>query len=172
MDVVPVEIRSDTDDPVDLDDLVRLAESVMSQLRLHPDSEVSITFVPPEAMETLHVEWLNEPGPTDVLSFPMDELIIPEAGAEAMPGLLGDVVLCYPVARDQAQSAGHSTEHELHILLAHGILHLLGLDHVEADEEREMFALQQQLVATYERESGAGTDGVNGLKGVDGVGSP
>ena len=60
--------------------------------------------------------------------------------------MLGDVVLCPAVAADQASSAGHSTEAELHLLCTHGILHLLGYDHGDAEEEREMFELQARLV--------------------------
>ncbi|MBN9376297.1 MAG: rRNA maturation RNase YbeY, partial [Cellulomonas sp.] len=89
------------------------------------------------------------PGPTDVLSFPMDELRPGTDGEPSPPGLLGDVVLCPEVAAQQARAAGHSTVEELLLLTVHGILHLLGYDHAEPDEEKEMFALQRTLLLTF-----------------------
>lgn len=100
-------------------------------------------------MEALHVQWMDEPGPTDVLSFPMDEL---RPGTEETPtpaGLLGDIVLCPQVAETQARDAGHSTEDELLMLTTHGLLHLLGFDHAEPEEEREMFGLQRDLLIGF-----------------------
>ena len=92
---------------------------------------------------------MDEPGPTDVLSFPMDELRPGREGEPSPAGLLGDVVLCPEVAARQARDAGHSTEEELLLLTTHGILHLLGYDHAEPEEEKEMFALQRQLLLTF-----------------------
>jgi probable rRNA maturation factor len=90
---------------------------------------------------------MGEKGPTDVLAFPMDELDSgrpddPDPG----PALLGDVVLCPAVAVRQARAAGHSMDDELVLLATHGVLHLLGYDHMEPDEEKEMFGLQQKLI--------------------------
>ena len=90
---------------------------------------------------------MGEKGPTDVLAFPMDELDTarpddPDPG----PALLGDVVLCPAVAVRQARAAGHSMDDELVLLATHGVLHLLGYDHMEPDEEKEMFGLQQKLL--------------------------
>ncbi len=113
-------------------------------------AELSVVCVPPEAIAVLHEEYLDEPGPTDVMSFPMDELRPRRDGQPPVTGMLGDVVLCPAVAARQADAAGHDAGHELRILLAHGILHLLGFDHVEPDDEAAMFALQQSLVAQYE----------------------
>jgi probable rRNA maturation factor len=100
-------------------------------------------------MEQLHVQWMDEPGPTDVLSFPMDELRPGTDGEDSPAGLLGDVVLCPQVAAAQARQAGHSTAEELLLLTTHGILHLLGYDHAEPDEEKEMFGLQSQLLQAW-----------------------
>jgi probable rRNA maturation factor len=82
----------------------------------------------------------------------MDELRPGKDDEEPEPGLLGDVVLCPQVAAVQARRAGHSTADELHLLLTHGILHLLGYDHAEPDEEKEMFGLQRQLLASWREE--------------------
>jgi probable rRNA maturation factor len=100
-------------------------------------------------MEQLHVQWMDEPGPTDVLSFPMDELRPGTEDAPTPAGLLGDVVLCPQVAESQAVAAKHSTLEELLLLTTHGILHLLGFDHAEPDEEREMFGIQRDILVGF-----------------------
>ncbi len=145
-----VELLNETSAPVDEADLVALAGFVMGRLGMADDAELSVAFVDPDDMAVLHQEWLDEPGPTDVMSFPMDELLPGEPGGPPVTGVLGDVVLCYDVARQQAGAAGHSTEHELRILLTHGILHLLGYDHADPPDEARMFGLQQALVADFE----------------------
>jgi probable rRNA maturation factor len=103
------------------------------------------------AMADLHMRWMDLPGPTDVMSFPMDEL---EPGGrpdapEPGPAMLGDIVLCPEFAAEQAAAAGHSLGHELALLTIHGVLHLLGYDHAEPDEEKEMFALQRSLLEDW-----------------------
>jgi probable rRNA maturation factor len=113
-----------------------------------------VLLVDEPAMTELHVKWMDEPGPTDVLSFPMDELRPPVDDEVPEPGLLGDVVLCPTVAARQAVGAGHSPQDELHLLTTHGILHLLGYDHAEAAAEREMFGLQDEIVAAWRESTG------------------
>jgi probable rRNA maturation factor len=152
-----VEVLNETEDPLDEQRLLRLVRFVLDQMRIHPLAELSVLLVDEAAMERLHVQWMDEPGPTDVLAFPMDELRSASPEEEPEPGLLGDVVLCPSVAATQAARAGHPVEHEMHILLTHGILHLLGYDHAEPDEEREMFRLQEDLVARFARSPVAGT---------------
>jgi probable rRNA maturation factor len=147
---VSVEVNNESGVDVDETALVALARHVLDRLRIHPLAELSVVLVDEGSMEQLHVKWMDEPGPTDVLSFPMDELRPTKDDEEPEPGLLGDVVLCPAVARRQAKDAGHSTEDELQLLCTHGILHLLGYDHAEPEEEREMFALQRELLATWQ----------------------
>ena len=101
------------------------------------------------AMEQLHVQWMDEPGPTDVMAFPMDELRPGRDDVEPEAGLLGDIVLCPSVAEQQAAQAGHSTADELDLLCTHGILHLLGYDHAEPDDKTEMFGLQDDMLKTW-----------------------
>lgn len=115
-------------------------------MELHPDCELSVTFVDDAEMEELHIKWMDEPGTTDVLSFPMD---MPEGKDDAVT--LGDIVIDPIVAANQAQSAGHSTEHEIYILAAHGLLHILGYDHADRDEEKIMFDLQETIVKKWEK---------------------
>jgi probable rRNA maturation factor len=102
-----------------------------------------------KAMAELHLQWMDEPGPTDVLSFPMDELRPGLEGEDAAEGILGDIVLCPTVAKTQAEAAGHSLMDELTMLTVHGMLHLLGFDHAEPDEEREMFGLQAEILQSF-----------------------
>jgi len=92
---------------------------------------------------------MNEPGTTDVLSFPMDELRPGRPDAQTPAGLLGDIVICPQVAAAQADAAGHDTLTEITILLTHGMLHLFGFDHATPAEEAEMFGLQRDLVTSF-----------------------
>ncbi|MEX5295664.1 rRNA maturation RNase YbeY [Kocuria sp. CPCC 205268] len=135
-------------DAVDVELLGRLAGHVLERLHVHPDAELSIAVVDEDEMARLHLEWMDLPGPTDVLSFPMDELR-PGTAEEPAEGTLGDIVLCPPVARRQAEAAGHSVADELCLLTTHGILHLLGHDHAEPEERRTMFALQRDLLTDF-----------------------
>jgi probable rRNA maturation factor len=144
-----IEVNNETSYECDEHELVLLARFVLDELRVHPQAELSIVLVDEPAMERLHVQWMDLPGPTDVMSFPMDELRPGSDDREPEPGLLGDVVLCPSVAAQQAAQAGHTTEEELLLLTTHGILHLLGFDHAEPDEEKEMFDLQRRLLLTF-----------------------
>lgn len=146
-----LDVRDDSGEDLDTADLTGLAGFLLDALNMGPGAELSVTLVDESTMADLHVEWMGEPGPTDVLSFPMDEITEPAPGQPAAEGVLGDVVICPAVARRQAVVAGHEPEHEMRILLTHGVLHLLGLDHVTPDEERVMFQRQRELVADYER---------------------
>jgi len=129
---------------------------VMSSLRLHPECELSIKLVDEDTMARYHVEFLDVPGPTDVMSWPMDELR-PGADDDAEPplGHLGDVALCPAVAAAQGAKAGHGTWAELELLAVHGILHLLGYDHAEPAEKAEMWDVQHRLLEAW-RAAGAG----------------
>ena len=144
-----IEVANESGVEVDEAEFAALGRFVLDTLHVHPRSELSIMFVDTTVMTELHVQWMDEPGPTDVLSFPMDELRPGREGEETPPGTLGDVVLCPEVAAQQARTAGHSTEDELLLLTTHGILHLLGYDHVEPDEHKEMFDLQRQLLLRF-----------------------
>jgi probable rRNA maturation factor len=146
---VSIEVNNESGVEVDEAEFADLGRFVLDAMRVHPRSELSIILVDTTVMTELHVQWMDEPGPTDVLSFPMDELRPGRDGELSPPGTLGDVVLCPQVAADQAVAAGHSTAEELLLLTTHGILHLLGYDHAEPEEEKEMFALQRKLLLTF-----------------------
>ena len=144
-----IEIRNETTAVVDEREFVELSRFVFEAMHLHPATEMSIIFVDEEAMEKLHVQWLDLPGPTDVMSFPMDELTPGTPEPPAPEGLLGDVVLCPSVAAKQAAESGHSAAEEMLLLTVHSILHLLGYDHMEEDERTVMFDLQRKLLLTF-----------------------
>ncbi|ROS31039.1 rRNA maturation RNase YbeY [Cellulomonas sp. PhB150] len=144
-----IEVNNESGFAVDEAEFAALARYVLDEMHLHPQTDLSIMLVGTDVMTDLHVKWMDEPGPTDVLSFPMDELRPGRDGDTTPAGLLGDVVLCPEVAAGQAVAAGHSTVEELLLLTTHGILHLLGYDHAEPEEEKEMFALQRRLLLTF-----------------------
>src|SRR5919197_1093225 len=153
-DDLSIEVLNESGAEVDEAALVALARHVLDSMQVHPLAELSLLLVDKTAMTELHEKWMDEPGPTDVLAFPMDELRPAQPGAVGEevavdPSLLGDVVLCPEVARAQAKKAGHSVTDELHLLCTHGILHLLGYDHAEPEEHKEMFDLQAQLLTAW-----------------------
>ena len=116
------------------------------QLQLNPECEVNVSFVHDDYMTELHIKWMDEPGTTDVLSFPMD---LPETPGEAVT--LGDIVISPVVAAQQAAQQGHSIEHEIFILATHGLLHILGYDHADKAEEKVMFDLQEKIVRDWQK---------------------
>ncbi|MCQ1947083.1 MULTISPECIES: rRNA maturation RNase YbeY [unclassified Arthrobacter] len=145
-----IEVNNESSAPaVDEEELARLGRYLLDSLYVHPEADLSIILVDEDAIEKLHIEWMDLPGPTDVLSFPMDELRPGTAGRITPAGVLGDIVLCPQVAALQAADAGHSTGEELLLLTTHGVLHLLGYDHAEPEEEKEMFGLQRRLLSAY-----------------------
>jgi probable rRNA maturation factor len=144
-----IEVNNESGYEVDEAEFAALARFVLDQMHVHPQTELSILFVDTATMTDLHVKWMDEPGPTDVLSFPMDELRPGREGDVTPAGLLGDIVVCPEVAAEQAVKAGHSAAEEMLLLTTHGILHLLGYDHAEPEEEKEMFALQRTLLLTF-----------------------
>lgn len=144
-----IEVLDDSGREVDVQHLAALGRFVMDEMRVHPLAELCIKVVDEATMTTLNEMWMEKQGPTDVLSFPMDELRPGLANEEPDEGVLGDLVLCPDVAARQAEAAGHTTEAEIELLTVHGILHLLGYDHAEPDEHKEMFGLQAQLLEQW-----------------------
>ena len=151
-----IELNNESTESVDEVRVLALATFALDYMHLHPDTDLAIVFVDEPAMEVLHIQWMDEPGPTDVLSFPMDELRPGSEGQITPAGLLGDIVVCPQVAATQAEAAGHATINEILLLTTHGVLHLLGFDHAEPEEEKEMFSLQREILeAFYAAELGA-----------------
>ena len=149
--------------PVDAPSLVQLARKVLSAEGLKGDVELSMLFVDEPASADLNKRFLGEHGPTDVLAFPMDEHPVeggrsPDSGGTGpgvqnepteLPTMLGDVVVCPSVARRNAEAASRRYEDELALLVVHGILHLLGMDHVEPDEATAMQQRERELLGRF-----------------------
>ena len=125
-------------------EITSLLDYAISYMELNPECEISLSFVDVQEMEELHIKWMQEDGPTDVLSFPMD---MPESKGDVVT--LGDIVISPAVAAKQAASAGHSVEDEMYILATHGLLHILGYDHADPDEKKVMFSLQEKIVKEW-----------------------
>lgn len=144
-----IEISNESEIQIDTLRVQNLAIHARDFLKLHPIVDVGIIFVDEGPMTELHVKWMDEPGPTDVLSFPMDELRPGSEESLSPEGVLGDIVVCPQVALRQAEVAGHALINEVLMLVTHGMLHLVGFDHAEADEEREMFELQAKILKSF-----------------------
>jgi probable rRNA maturation factor len=140
-----IEIANNSGVACNEDEIVDVAAFALDKMGIHPDSDLGITLVDEDEITKLHVQWMNLPGPTDVLSFPMDEL--KPFSASDGPGIIGDIVICPQFAAKQA--VNHSTEDEISLLTVHGVLHLLGFDHVEEEEHKVMFGLQDKTLAEW-----------------------
>lgn len=144
-----IELNNESGLTVDTERLVALATFALEALRIHPQAELSILLVDTDTMSAYHEKFMGEPGPTDVLSFPMDELRAPEPDEEPPLGLLGDIVLCPEVTAAQAAGSSRTPEEEADYLLIHGLLHLLGHDHAEEAEKKVMFDLNDRIIAAW-----------------------
>ncbi|MFM8632617.1 MAG: rRNA maturation RNase YbeY [Candidatus Nanopelagicus sp.] len=124
--------------------IASVAKYSLVKMGIHPDSELGIRIVDENEMTNLHMKWMNLPGPTDVLSFPMDE-VKPNSSATG-PAIIGDIVLCPAFAqKNSKQLIGP----ELELLTVHGVLHLLGFDHEDIADEAKMFALQDEILKEW-----------------------
>lgn len=143
-----IEVTNTSGQLVPTAEMTSLMTHAMKALDLNPECDLNIAFVEDDYMTELHIKWMDEPGTTDVLSFPMD---MPEEPGEAVT--LGDIVISPVVAAAQALTQGHSTEHEIYILATHGLLHIIGYDHADKNEEKAMFDLQEKIVTDWEKRS-------------------
>ncbi len=147
-----VDVLDESGADTDVVALTQLCRFVMRRMRLHPATELTVRLVDADTMAVLNKQWMDKSGPTDVLSFPMDELTPGRDDAqEEESGYLGDIAICPQVAAQQAPAAGHSTSDEIQLLTVHGILHLLGYDHASPDEHQEMFGVQGRLLLEWQR---------------------
>ena len=144
-----IEITNESLEDVDTARVLKLASFARGELKLHELVELGVTFIDEGPMADLHIKWMDEPGPTDVLSFPMDELRPGSDMSNPSEGILGDIVVCPQVAIKQAIVANHETMNEILMLVTHGMLHLVGFDHAKPEEEAEMFSLQRKLLADF-----------------------
>ena len=138
-----IELSNESGVRVDEAGLISVAEYAMQHMGLNEDCDLAISIVDESRMSELHEEWMDLPGPTDVLSFPMDEM----KPHDINPGIVGDIVLCPQFAAAQAKNG---LESELALLTIHGVLHCLGYDHAESVEQKVMFELQESILAQWQ----------------------
>ena len=148
-----IDINNESGEQVDTQALVRLARYALGALRIHPQAELSILLVDEDTMAAYHRRFMDLEGPTDVMSFPMDELRVPDDEEEPPPGRLGAIVICPSFTDAQAGGNGRTNQEEMEYLLVHGLLHLLGHDHAEPEEKAVMFDLNDRVIAGW-REAG------------------
>ncbi len=144
-----IEVLNESGHELDVKRLAALGRFVMDRMRVHPLAELCIKAVDEPTIAELNEKWMEKQGPTDVLAFPMDELRPGLVNEDPEEGVLGDLVLCPEVAERQGITAGHGKQAELDLLTVHGILHLLGYDHAEPEEHKEMFGLQDELLQEW-----------------------
>lgn len=135
----------------DFDLVESLLNFAANKLEIEPDSEVSITFVSNERIQEINRDYRDKDQPTDVISFAMEELGEGEIEINGvnMPRVLGDIIISVSKAHEQANDYGHPFTRELGFLALHGFLHLLGYDHMTAEDEKEMFGLQKDILDDY-----------------------
>ncbi len=164
-----IEIANESGVTVDSDLLLAVARYALDEMGVNPLAELSVLLVDIGYMTELNHRWMGGDGPTDVLAFPMDESSVDHGPSESTggePALLGDIVLCPEVAAKQAEAGGHGADDELHLLTVHGVLHLLGYDHAEPDDEREMFTLQARLLGGWQASVGRTVVGAPAVPGA------
>jgi probable rRNA maturation factor len=156
-----------TDRDVDCRRWAALAEAVLVAEGIHADAELSVLFVDEATIAAHNERFLGHVGPTDVLSFPIEDDPVasgrvPDGGGngpgweppahDLVPTLLGDVVICPEVAWRNAPDHAGTYDDEIALLIVHGILHLLGMDHELADEAETMEAREQELLNIHFRD--------------------
>jgi probable rRNA maturation factor len=144
-----VEIENESGVEAPLESILGLADFALNKMHIDAAADIEILLVNEVVMEAYHLDWMQESGSTDVLSQPIDGLRPGKPSEKTPAGHLGMIVLCPQVATRQAAVAGHSELQEVLILIAHSILHLLGYDHAEKEDEIEMFYMQQEIFAEY-----------------------
>ncbi|WP_409327751.1 rRNA maturation RNase YbeY [Staphylococcus pseudoxylosus] len=128
-----------------IDELLTFAKK---QENIEEEAELSVTFVDKQEIQEINKMYRDKDKVTDVISFALEE-DEPEITGLDMPRVLGDIIICTDVAKDQADNYGHSFERELGFLALHGFLHLLGYDHMTEQDEKEMFGRQEQILNAY-----------------------
>lgn len=144
-----IDLNNESGMEADEQGLVRLARFALDRLRIHPQADLSILLVDEQTMADYHERFMDLPGPTDVMSFPMDELREPSDDGDPPLGMLGDIVLCPAVTQRQAAENGRQPDEEAEYLLIHGLLHLLGHDHAEPEEKAIMFGLNDKIIQAW-----------------------
>ena len=167
-DVEVFGVDEQQDQPIELERWVDLAKHVLLDSGIRGEAELSLLFVPEEVIADLNLRYMEKGGPTDVLAFPIDDPIDsgrwPDSGSTGpdreppelseLPVLLGDVVVCPAVAAIQAPTHAGSFDDEIALLVVHGVLPVLGMDHAEPEETAAMQARERELLDKYHHHRG------------------
>ncbi len=139
--------ETETLEKQDMEFVQQLLEHAAKKEQL-TDSEVSVTFVTNEMIRDINREYRGKDQPTDVISFAMEELGEGETAiiGSTEPRMLGDIIISLDRTKEQAADYGHSFKRELGFLAVHGFLHLLGYDHMNEKDEKEMFSRQEEIL--------------------------
>lgn len=130
------------------DQYFQIIEETLKQLQIKEDVEVSCIIVDDERIHSINRDYRNIDRATDVISFALEDT--PQYYVEGMPRSLGDIFISFDHAKMQAEEYGHSLKRELCFLFTHGLLHLLGYDHMEASDEKEMNTMQKKILDALE----------------------
>lgn len=136
-----IETREDLPQSIDQELVETAAHAALTHQSAPADADLTIVLTDDSQLQELNLEWMGIDSPTDVLSFPSEETD-PETGL----AYLGDILISLPRAEEQAQAAGHALEAEVQLLVVHGILHLMGHDHAEAEEKQTMWKAQSEIL--------------------------
>lgn len=140
--MIHIEIADELEKTIDLDLVEDAARETLQYEHAPEEADVTIVLTGDEQVKELNRQYLDIDDTTDVLSFPADFI-----DPDTTHTYLGDVVISYPKAKAQAESGGHTLENELKLLVVHGLLHLLGYDHVDEEEKAEMWAVQTEILS-------------------------
>lgn len=142
-------LADEQDDPLDAEPLRDIASGVLREEGLPPETEVAVVLVGPREMADYNERFMQRPGPTDVLAFPLEDFVPghpPAAEPNGPPLNLGDVFICPAVVRENGEAAGVAFDHEMALMVVHGLLHLLGYDHVRDDDAERMELRERKLL--------------------------
>jgi probable rRNA maturation factor len=141
-----IDVDNSSNFSIDEVNVKNYVKQMLQILKVNTKSDVSILFVNEDEMTKQHVRWMNEPGPTDVMSFPMDDIVLQDSKLRKKQAILGDIIICPGVALKDSKKQGINPAYHLVFLLTHGILHLLGQDHQEASQRVVMQKREQGIM--------------------------
>ena len=141
-----IDVDNSSNFSIDKVSVKNYTKQMLQILKVNTKSDVSILFVNEDEMTKQHVRWMNESGPTDVMSFPMDDIVLQDSKLRKKQAILGDIIICPAVALKDAKEQGINPAYHLVFLLTHGVLHLLGQDHQEASQRVVMQKREQGIM--------------------------
>lgn len=135
--------------PAQLEELEKLLQFAADEEGIEEDAEVAVSFVSEAEIQSINKDYRDKDSVTDVISFALEEGEDEDFEMPDAPRVLGDIIICVKRAKEQAEEYGHSFERELGFLTVHGLLHLLGYDHMNEADEKKMFGRQDELLNAF-----------------------